>query len=77
MARAIRQALTQGITENAKLRGYTLGGKTGTAQVVVNGRYSSSVYTALFAGFIPSDTPRVTVVVTLYHPKGSRIHDPR
>lgn len=74
VARAIRQALTQGITENAKLRGYTLGGKTGTAQVVVNGRYSRSVYTALFAGFIPSDTPRVTVVVALYHPKGSRIH---
>lgn len=51
-----------------------LGGKTGTAQVVVNGRYSSSVYAALFAGFIPASTPRVTVVVTLFHPKGSRIH---
>jgi len=41
--------------------------------VVVNGRYSNSVYTALFAGFIPSDSPRVTVVVALFHPK-SRIH---
>lgn len=74
VAREIRKALTDGAAENAKLPGYVLGGKTGTAQVVVDGRYSSSVYAALFAGFIPSNTPRVTVVVTLFHPKGSRIH---
>jgi len=73
VARDIRQTLTKSITENARLPGYALGGKTGTAQVVVNGRYSNSVYTALFAGFIPSDSPRVTVVVALFHPK-SRIH---
>jgi len=74
VARAIRKALIAGVTENAKLPGYVLGGKTGTAQVVVEGRYSSSVYAALFAGFIPADSPRVTVVVTLFHPKGRRIH---
>jgi cell division protein FtsI (penicillin-binding protein 3) len=74
VARDVREALTKGVAENAKLPGYVLGGKTGTAQVVVNGRYSSSVYAALFAGFIPASTPRVTVVVTLFHPKGSRIH---
>ncbi len=74
VAREIRKALTEGIAENARLPGYVLGGKTGTAQVVVNGRYSSSVYAALFAGFIPANTPRVTVVVNLFHPKGGRIH---
>ncbi|GIW24475.1 penicillin-binding protein 2 [Meiothermus sp.] len=74
VAREIRRALTEGIAEKAKLPGYVLGGKTGTAQVVVNGRYSSSVYAALFAGFIPANTPRVTVVVTLFHPKGNLIH---
>ncbi len=74
VARDIRKALTDGIAENAKLKGYVLGGKTGTAQVVVNGRYSASVYAALFAGFVPANTPRVTVVVTLFHPKGPRIH---
>lgn len=74
VARDIRKALTEGIAENAKLPGYTLAGKTGTAQVVVNGQYSSSVYAALFAGFIPANTPRLTVVVTLFHPKGERIH---
>jgi len=74
VARDIRKALTEGIAENAKLAGYSLAGKTGTAQVVVEGRYSSSVYAALFAGFVPAQTPRVTVVVTLFHPKGGRIH---
>jgi cell division protein FtsI (penicillin-binding protein 3) len=74
VARDIRKALTEGIAPSAQLSGYVLGGKTGTAQVVVNGRYSSSVYAAWFAGFIPAHTPRVTVVVTLFHPKGGRIH---
>lgn len=74
VARDIRKALTYGLTEKAKLPGYVLGGKTGTAQVVLQGRYSNRVYTALFAGFIPADTPRVTVVVTLFHPKGARTH---
>lgn len=74
VARSIRKALTDGVAPQARLEGYSLGGKTGTAQVVVNGRYSRSVYNALFAGFIPSDKPRVTVVVVLHHPKGPRIH---
>lgn len=74
VARDIRKALTDSLTENARLSGYTLAGKTGTAQVVVNGRYSSSVYAALFTGFIPANTPRLTVVVTVFHPKGGRIH---
>uniref|UniRef100_UPI002635CF0D penicillin-binding transpeptidase domain-containing protein n=1 Tax=uncultured Meiothermus sp. TaxID=157471 RepID=UPI002635CF0D len=74
VVRDIRKALTEGIAENARLSGYSLAGKTGTAQVVVDGRYSSSVYAALFAGFIPAHTPRLTVVVTVFHPKGGRIH---
>ncbi len=74
VARDIRRALQEGLTENAKLPGYDLAGKTGTAQVVVDGRYSHSVYAALFAGFIPAQTPRATVVVVLFHPKGPRIH---
>ncbi|RDI96546.1 penicillin-binding protein 2 [Meiothermus sp. QL-1] len=73
VAQQIRLALAQGLVETARLRGYTLAGKTGTAQVVVNGRYSQSVFTALFAGFVPADKPRATVVVVLFHPKG-RIH---
>ena len=71
---AVRLALTKGLVKSAEIKGYSLAGKTGTAQVVVNGRYSNETYTALFAGFIPADKPRVTVTVTLFNPKGSRIN---
>ncbi|MCL4454959.1 MAG: penicillin-binding transpeptidase domain-containing protein [Deinococcus sp.] len=74
VARAIRQALTEGAVSSAKVPGYVLGGKSGTAQVVVGGRYSADVFTALFAGFVPSDVPKVTVVVVLYRPKGLQIY---
>jgi len=69
-ARAIRQALQEGLAPRASLAGYPLAGKTGTAQVVVNGRYSKEVFTAWFAGFVPGDEPLYTVVVAVHHPKG-------
>ncbi|MDX2008273.1 MAG: penicillin-binding protein 2 [Meiothermus sp.] len=74
VAQSVRRALTDGVAERAKVPGYLVGGKTGTAQVVVNGRYSSEVFAASFAGFIPSDKPRVTVLVTLFHPKGGGLN---
>ncbi|MFN4070569.1 MAG: peptidoglycan D,D-transpeptidase FtsI family protein [Thermus caldifontis] len=69
-ARAIRQALQEGLAPRAQLAGYPLAGKTGTAQVVVNGRYSREVFTAWFAGFVPGDQPLYTVVVAVHYPKG-------
>jgi cell division protein FtsI (penicillin-binding protein 3) len=75
VTRDIRTALKNTYdTLDSKLPGYALGGKTGTAQVVVRGRYSKNVYTALFAGFLPAEKPQATVVVVLYHPKGKRFH---
>lgn len=73
VASALRQALVEISVPKATLAGYALGGKTGTAQVVIRGRYSHEVYTAWFAGFVPADRPLATVVVALYHPKG-QIH---
>jgi len=69
-ARAVRQALREGLAPRAALPGYPLAGKTGTAQVVVEGRYSQEVFTAWFAGFVPGDRPLYTVVVAVHHPKG-------
>ncbi|AEV16093.1 hypothetical protein TCCBUS3UF1_10480 [Thermus sp. CCB_US3_UF1] len=67
---AVRQALREGLAPRAHLPGYPLAGKTGTAQVVVGGRYSREVFTAWFAGFVPGDRPLYTVVVAVHHPKG-------
>ena len=72
-AQALREALARVAVPTAHLPGYRLGGKTGTAQVVVNWRYSQEVFTAWFAGFVPADLPRFTVVVAVHHPK-TRIH---
>ncbi|HEU4741302.1 MAG TPA: penicillin-binding protein 2 [Meiothermus sp.] len=74
VARSLRRALAQVVVKEAQLPGYQVGGKTGTAQVVVNGRYSSEIFTALFTGFLPADQPKVTVAVVVYYPKGGRIH---
>jgi len=69
-AQAVRKALQEGLAPRAHLEGYLLAGKTGTAQVVVQGRYSRQVFTAWFAGFVPGDQPLYTVVVAVHHPKG-------
>lgn len=69
-AKQVRQALEEALAPRAHLPGYLLAGKTGTAQVVVKGRYSREVFTAWFAGFVPGDRPLYTVVVAVYHPRG-------
>lgn len=69
-AQAVRLALQEGLAPKAHLPGYPLAGKTGTAQVVVDGRYSREVFTAWFAGFVPGNRPLYTVVVAVHHPKG-------
>lgn len=54
-----------GTGNNAYVRGYRIGGKTGTSQTTENG-----VYTASFSGFAPADNPVVCVLVALFDPKG-------
>ncbi len=49
--------------------GYRTGGKTGTAEKVVNGRYSSGKVLNLFASAFPMDDPRYVVVMMVDEPK--------
>ena len=76
----LKTAVEEGIPWAATIKGYCIGGKTGTAQVAVNGRYSSDVYDALFVGFFPCDVPKVTMVVEVLGPKkqnhGSQVAAP-
>jgi cell division protein FtsI (penicillin-binding protein 3) len=57
----------------AEIPGYTVAGKTGTANTLVNGHYSTSTY-ASFVGFVPSRDPKITVLVMLDSPKGPAGH---
>lgn len=55
----------------AKVQGYTIGGKTGTADKVVNGRYSGDVM-ASFLGILPIEDPQFIVFVLLDSPQKER-----
>jgi membrane peptidoglycan carboxypeptidase len=60
----------RGTAKAAQIDGYTIAGKTGTAQKIVNGAYSQSEYNASFVGFVPSRKPRLTVIVVIDSPHG-------
>lgn len=55
----------------AHVAGYTTAGKTGTAQVVENGRYEPGAYIASFVGMIPAERPRYVILVKVERPRGS------
>jgi cell division protein FtsI/penicillin-binding protein 2 len=48
-----------------------MAGKTGTANEVINGRYSSSDYAASFIGFVPAHHPQLLVAVMVDRPHGA------
>jgi cell division protein FtsI (penicillin-binding protein 3)/stage V sporulation protein D (sporulation-specific penicillin-binding protein) len=60
-----------GTAQEAKIPGYILAGKTGTAQKPVNGGYSDTKYFASFIGFAPARRPRLLVAVMVDEPNGS------
>jgi cell division protein FtsI/penicillin-binding protein 2 len=59
-----------GTASEVSVPGYTLAGKTGTAQVAENGTYSKTKYIASFIGFAPAQDPRLLVAVIVDQPQG-------
>ncbi|HHW29410.1 MAG TPA: stage V sporulation protein D [Syntrophomonadaceae bacterium] len=67
----LENVVTHGSGRNAYIEGYSVGGKTGTAQKPApGGGYSSSDYIASFLGFAPVDDPRLVCLVVVDSPKG-------
>ncbi|MEA2441367.1 MAG: hypothetical protein QOH76_2791 [Thermoleophilaceae bacterium] len=60
-----------GTAEEAQVDGYTLAGKTGTAEKAVPGGYSKTDFVASFIGFAPARNPRLLVAVMVDTPRGS------
>ncbi len=58
-----------GTGTRAKVDGFKVAGKTGTAQKPVPGGYSETAYMASFAGFLPADKPEITIVVVVEEPQ--------
>jgi cell division protein FtsI/penicillin-binding protein 2 len=73
VARSVCDMLV-GVTEDggtgkrAGVKGYSVAGKTGTAQQVGPGGYSSTDYWASFVGFVPASNPIFCVLVTIDRP---------
>ncbi len=64
MARMLQKvASPDGTAKVAAIPGYEVAGKTGTAQKLINGRYSPSNHIGSFVGFFPASSPRVVITV--------------
>ena len=51
------------------MKGYTVAGKTGTAQKTIDGKVSQTDYYASFCGMIPASRPEYVILVTLDAPE--------
>lgn len=67
---ALESVVANGSGKNAYIENYRVGGKTGTAQKVKDGKYMDGNYILSFIGFLPADDPEVIVYVAVDNPKG-------
>ena len=71
MRSLLRLVVMRGTGRKADAPGYRIGGKTGTAQKLINGHYSQTINLTSFAGVFPMDDPRYVIVVMLDEPKAT------
>ncbi|MBW2711500.1 MAG: penicillin-binding protein 2 [Deltaproteobacteria bacterium] len=71
LTRIMQTVTTEGGTGvNAALEGYSVSGKTGTAQKIgKNGTYARGQYISSFVGFVPSEHPKIAILVVIDEPK--------
>lgn len=67
---ALESVVANGTGRNAYIANYRVGGKTGTAQKVQDGKYLVGNYITSFMGFLPADDPEVVVYVAIDNAKG-------
>ena len=70
LTQIMEEVVTDGTAKRAMINGYTVAGKTGTAQKLINGQYSHSDHFASFVGFVPSQNPALALVVVIDAAKG-------
>jgi cell division protein FtsI/penicillin-binding protein 2 len=67
----LRDVVIQGTGTEAAIPGYTVAGKTGTANKPTTHGYSTTKYVASFVGIVPARHPRLVVMVMIDEPKGT------
>ena len=74
MRAVMAEVITEGTGAAAAVPGYTVAGKTGTAQKArTDGRagYAQGKYVASFSGFVPAEDPKVLIIVNVDEPSGA------
>ena len=70
----LERVVTAGSGTGTFIEGYHIGGKTGTAQKVVNGKYQEGAYISSFVGMAPVNDPKVTIMITVDEPRKNGIY---
>ena len=66
LTRILEDVVSRGTARSAQLDGYTVAGKTGTSEKIIDGRYAKKDHNvASFVGFVPSTRPALTVLVVI------------
>lgn len=66
----LRKVVEEGTGKRADLKGYQVGGKTGTAQKLINGTYEDGAVIASFIAAAPMDNPQYSVLIIVDEPQG-------
>lgn len=69
----LEETVASGTGSRAKVEGYRVGGKTGTAQLSSNGRYLAHQYLASFVGFFPVENPQYVILVMILKPQAESV----
>ncbi|MEG0797497.1 MAG: penicillin-binding transpeptidase domain-containing protein [Acidaminococcaceae bacterium] len=68
----MEKVISEGGGKTAKIQGYRIAGKTGTAEKLSpEGGYAAGKYIASFVGFVPSDEPQYAMLIMLDTPQGA------
>lgn len=70
IAKMLQRVVDEGGGKNAKIEGYQVGGKTGTAQKFVDGALATGKYVSSFIGFFPASSPKYLVLMIVDEPEG-------
>jgi len=75
LERMLEAVVEDGTAKRAAVPGYTVAGKTGTAQIAIPGKgYVAGRYVASFVGFVPARAPRLVALIAVDEPRGPLYH---
>ncbi len=73
MRMALESVVAKGGGKKAYIEGYRIGGKTGTAQKAVDGKYLVNNYIMSFVGIVPSNDPEAVLYIAIDNPKDTAL----